>query len=322
MQYFTGSKSHNIALRDRALERGMRLNEYGLYRAADEVRLAGDSEESIYDALDLAWVPPELREHRGELEAAAARTLPCLLELSDLRGDLHMHTTESDGKDDLETMVLAALDAGLEYIAITDHSKALAMANGLDETRVLQQASRIRALNQRIEGITVLAGIECDIMPDGSLDLAADCLAELDIVVASVHSAIRQEEAEVTARVLRAIEHPWVDIIAHPTSRLLLRREPSRLNLDQVISAAAAHGVALEINCHADRLDLSDANARRARERGVKLVISSDAHSTRALAMQRWGVLVARRAWATRADVLNCLRFEDFRRMLRRHRGV
>jgi DNA polymerase (family X) len=319
LQYFTGSKSHNIALRDRALERGMRLNEYGLFRAADDARIAGDTEESIYEALALDWVPPELRECRGELEAAAARQLPRLIELRDVRGDLHMHTTETDGKDDLEAMVLAARDAGLEYIAITDHSKALAMANGLDETRALQHAARIREVNQRVEGIEVLAGIECDILPDGSMDLAADCLAQLDIVVASIHSAIRQEETEITERLLRAIEHPWVDIIAHPTSRVLLRREPSKVNLEQVTRAAASHGVALEINCHADRLDLSDVNARLARERGARLVISSDAHSRAALAMKRWGVVVARRAWATKDDVLNTLPLDDFRRALRRH---
>jgi DNA polymerase (family 10) len=321
MQYFTGSKPHNIALRDRALERGMRLNEYGLFRAADEAKLAGETEESIYEALGLAFVPPELRECRGEFEAASARALPQLVDLADIRGDLHMHTTATDGKDDLETMVRAARDAGLEYIAITDHSKALAMANGLDESRVLRQAERIRELNQQIDGIEILAGVECDILPDGTMDLAADCLAQLDIVVASVHSAIRQEEAEITDRVLRAIEHPWVDVIAHPTSRMLLRREPSKLNLDRITRAAASHGVALEINCHADRLDLSDVNARLARERGAKLVISSDAHSTRALAMKRWGVIVARRAWATKDDVLNCLPFDQFRRLLRRHRS-
>jgi DNA polymerase (family X) len=319
LQYFTGSKSHNIALRDRALERGLRLNEYGLFRAADEERLAGETEDSIYEALDLQWVPPELREHRGEFAAAVARQLPRLIEWSDLRGDLHMHTTETDGKDDLETMVLAARDAGLEYIAITDHSKALAMANGLDETRALAHAARIRAIGAGIDGIEVLAGIECDILPDGTLDLAADCLAELDIVVASVHSAHRQEEAEMTSRLLRAIEHPWVDIIAHPTGRLLLRREPSRVHLDQIARAAAAYGVALEINCQVDRLDLSDVNARLVRERGVKLVISSDAHSRQALAMTRWGVLVARRAWLTKDDVLNTLPFAAFQQSLRRH---
>jgi DNA polymerase (family 10) len=321
LQYFTGSKAHNIALRDRALERGLRLNEYGLFRAGDEHRLAGETEESIYEALDLAWVPPELREQRGEIAAASARQIPRLIEVSDLRGDLHMHTTETDGKDDLEAMVLAAREAGLEYIAITDHSQALAMANGLNETRALSHAARIRALNARIDGIEVLAGIECDILPDGRMDLAADCLAQLDIVIASVHSAQRQEEADMTGRLLRAIEHPWVDVVAHPTGRILLRREPSRVNLEQVARAAAAQGVALEINCHPDRLDLSDVNARLVRERGVKLVISSDAHSRQALSMKRWGVLVARRAWATKEDVLNTLSFAEFRQLLRRHRG-
>jgi DNA polymerase (family X) len=321
LQYFTGSKAHNIALRDLALERGMRLNEYGVFRAADAYRLAGETEASVYEALDLPWIPPELREHRGELAAAREGRLPALIEQGQLRGDLHMHTTESDGKDDLDAMVLAAREAGLEYVAITDHSKALAMANGLDEARALAHASRIRALRDRTEGITVLAGIECDILADGSLDLADECLAQLDLVVASVHSALRQEEAEMTRRMVRAIENPWVDIIAHPTSRALLRREPSKVNIDTLARAAAQHGVALEINCHADRLDLSDVHARAAIERGVKLVISSDAHSRAALQMTRWGVVVARRAWATAGDVLNTLPFPAFRRSLRRHRG-
>jgi DNA polymerase (family X) len=322
MQYFTGSKPHNIALRDRAIALGLKLNEYGVFRVADDAKLAGDTEEGVYDALGLPWIPPELREHRGEIAAAIERRLPVLVTDADIRGDLHMHTTVTDGKDDLEAMVRAARDSGLDYIAITDHSQALAMANGLDERRALEHAQRIRDLNARMDGIHVLAGIECDILPDGSLDLADDCLAQLDLVVASVHSAIRQEEAEITARVLRAIEHPLVDIIAHPTNRILLRREPARLNLERVVDAAAQHGVALEINCHIDRLDLSDNNARLARERGVKLVISSDAHSTSALADRRWGVLVARRAWATAADVLNTLAFAEFKQALRRNRSA
>lgn len=321
LQYFTGSKSHNIALRDRALERGLRLNEYGLYRAADNLRLAGETEESVYEALGLAWVPPELRENRGELAAASDRSLPRLVELSDLRGDLHMHTTASDGKEDLEAMVAAARAAGLEYIAITDHSKALAMANGLDEARALDHAARIRALNARLDGIQVLAGIECDILPDGQLDLADECLAQLDIVVASVHSALRQDEPEITTRVLRALENPHVDILAHPTSRALLRREPTKLNLERVIAAAAASGVALEINSQVERLDLSDVNARLARDRGVTLVISSDAHSGAALASKRWGVMMARRAWATADDVLNTRPYDAFRQALRRTRN-
>jgi DNA polymerase (family 10) len=320
MQYFTGSKAHNIALRDRALERSLRLNEYGLFQVSDLTPVAGQTEEGIYEALDLAWVPPELRENRGEIEAAETRALPTLIDRSGIRGDLHMHTTESDGKDDLETMVAAARASGLEYIAITDHSKSLAMANGLDETRVRAHAARIRALNARTEGITVLAGIECDILPDGRMDLADDCLAELDLVIGSVHSAHQQEEAAMTARLLRAIENPYVDIIGHPTGRQLLRREPSRFDIDAVCKAAARHGVALEINCNPLRLDLSDANARLARERGVKLVISTDAHATRELELRRWGLLNARRAWATPADVLNTLPVDAFRQALRRSR--
>jgi DNA polymerase (family X) len=320
MQYFTGSKAHNIALRDRALERGLRLNEYGLFRAEDMVALAGETEDGIYQALGLAWVPPELRQNRGEIEAAEAGTLPSLIEATDIRGDLHMHTTETDGKDDLETMVRAARERGLEYIAITDHSKALAMANGLDEARVRSHAQRIRKLNDRTKGITVLAGIECDIMPDGRMDLADDCLAELDIVIGSVHSAHQQDEAAMTARLLRAIENPYVDIIGHPTGRQLLRREPSRFDIEAVCKAAAQHGVALEINCNPLRLDLSDANARLAQERGVRIVISTDAHSTKELDARRWGILTARRAWAAPGNVLNTLPVDQFRQALRRNR--
>jgi DNA polymerase (family 10) len=320
LQYFTGSKAHNIALRDRALSRDMLLNEYGLFRTEDQTRLAGDTEEGIYAALGLSWIPPELRENRGEIDAAAEGPLPDLVTWADLRGDLHMHTTESDGKEDLESMVLAARAAGLQYVAITDHSQSLAMANGLDEKRALAHAARIRALDARIEGIRVLAGIECDILPDGSMDLASDCLAQLDIVIASVHSALRQDASEMTARLLRAIEHPWVDIIGHPTGRRVLKREPSQVHMDQVVAAAAAAGVALEINGQAERMDLSDINARMARERGIKLVVSSDAHSSAALSLKRWALAMARRAGATRADVLNTLPFEQLRASLRRHR--
>jgi DNA polymerase (family 10) len=321
LQYFTGSKAHNIALRDRALERGLRLSEYGLFRASDDARLAGETEESIYAALGMPWIPPELRENRGEIRAALDRRLPELIAGTDLRGDLHMHTTETDGKDDLDSMVLAAREAGLEYIAITDHSQSLAMANGLDEKRALAHAARIRALDARIDGIRVLAGIECDILADGSMDLAADCLAQLDIVIASVHSAMRQDEQEMTARLIKAIEHPWVDVIGHPTSRMLLKREPAQVDIALVARAAAACGVALEINSQPHRLDLSDANARLARDHGARVVLSTDAHSRAALGYRRWGLFVARRAWLTRADVLNTLPYDDFRRTLRRHRS-
>ena len=320
LQYFTGSKAHNIILRDRAMQRGLKLNEYGLFRTTDDTRVAGETEEGIYEAIGLAWVDPELRENRGEIEAAAERRLPRLVAAADIRGDLHMHTTATDGRDDLEAMAAAAHRLGYSYIAITDHSQTLAMANGLDEPRALAHAARVRALNGRFEGLTLLAGIECDILPDGRLDLADDCLAQLDLVVASVHSHFSQEEAQMTDRVLRALESPWVDVLAHPTGRLLLKREPIRVNMEAVAASAARHGVALEINCQIDRLDLNDANARLARDRGARLVISTDAHSVAALGTMRWGLQMARRAWATPADVLNSRSLPELQSLLRRSR--
>lgn len=320
MQYFTGSKAHNIALRDRALSRGLKLNEYGLFQTADELKVAGATEQEIYEALGLAWVPPELREDRGEVLAAEGRTLPSLLNVGDLRGDLHMHTTESDGRASIAEMADAARAAGLEYIAITDHSQSLAMANGLDERRALAHAARIRAADGQ-HGVRLLAGIECDILPDGRLDLADDCLAALDIVIASVHSAFNQDRQQMTERILRALENPYVDVIGHPTGRLLLKRAAYGVDIEAVVDAAARHGAALEINSQLDRLDLNDVQARLARDRGVKLVISSDAHAPQALASTRWGITQARRAWLTRADVLNTRSFDDVRSLLRRNRS-
>ncbi len=318
MQYFTGSKAHNIALRDRALQRGYKLNEYGLFDNATGLRVAGETEAGIYEALALAWIPPELRECRGELAAAEAGQLPALIDVGDIRGDLHMHTTRTDGRADLESMARAARALGREYIAITEHSQSLAMAGGLDERAALDHARTVRALNGRIDGLTLLAGIECDILPDGRLDLAEDCLAELDYVVASVHSALGMDEIAMTERLLRALSCPWVDALGHPTGRILLRREGYGLRLEQVAIEAARLGVALEINCQIDRLDLSDINARLARDRGARLVISTDAHAPAALDWMRWGVTVARRAWLRPADILNTMPLDALRAALRR----
>ena len=320
LQYFTGSKAHNIALRDRAIDRGLKLNEYGVFRVDDELKVAGETEEEVYAALGLDWIPPELREGRGEIAAAEAHALPRLVDRADLRGDLHMHTTESDGKDDIRAMAEAAREAGLDYIAVTDHSQSLAMANGLDERRALAHAERIRAVDREGLGIRLLAGIECDIKADGSLDLADDCLAALDLVVASVHSGFGQDRQQMTDRILRAIGHPHVDILGHPTGRLILRREPYAVDVEAIAAGAAAHGVALEINCQVDRLDLNDVYAKMAKERGVRLVVSTDAHAKTAFGRLRWGVLVARRAWLTPADVLNTQPFEALRASLRRNR--
>jgi DNA polymerase (family X) len=318
LQYFTGSKAHNIALRDRALGRRLKLNEYGLYNEKGRA-IAGKTEASIYKALGLACVPPELRENRGEISAAEADRLPDLVERSDLKGDLHSHTTASDGRADIQTMASAAKAAGLQYLAVTDHSRALAMVEGLDEARALAHAKAVREASRRA-GITLLAGIECEILLDGRLDLADDCLAELDIVVASVHSGFNQEEAQMTDRILRAIENPWVDVLGHPTGRRILKRPPYAVNIERVIDAAARLGVALEINSHPQRLDLNDVQARRARERGAAIVVDSDAHMPTEFDFLRWGIMVARRAWLQADDVLNTLPLEKLRRRLRRSR--
>ena len=319
MQYFTGSKAHNIVLRDKALERGWKLNEYGLFDPKDRP-IAGATEEDIYTALGMAYVPPELRENRGEIQAAVDNTLPRLIDAADLKGDVHMHTTESDGREPLENMVAAAQARGLQFIAITDHTQSLAMANGLDETRTMANAERVRSYSKRLKGFTVLAGAEVDILSDGRLDLADDCLAALDIVIASLHSQLQQDEDETTRRLIRAIEHPAVDILGHPTARMLLRRDGARFKLEKVIDAAVANGVALEINSQPHRLDLCDSHARLARDRGAKLAVNSDAHEIDALGYTRWGILTARRAWLTKDDVINTRPLQQFRAGLRRNR--
>ncbi len=304
LQYFTGSKEHNVALRSRAARMGLKLSEYGLFRD-DGAPVTAADEEGVYRALGLDWIPPELRENQGEIEAAAEGRLPRLVELADIRGDLHMHTNASDGSATLEEMAAAARGLGYRYIAITDHSKALAMANGLDERRVLEFAARVRALDHGALGIRVMSSIECDIRRDGSLDLDDEALAALDLVVASVHSYMNLPAAEMTDRLLRALENRYVRVLGHPTGRLLLQREGFAYDFERVAAEAARRGVAMEINASPERLDLSAPLLRTAKRLGVKFVISTDAHHPRHLANMRYGVAAARRGWLEASDILN-----------------
>jgi DNA polymerase (family X) len=310
LQYFTGSKMHNVALRQRAIKRGLTLSEYALLRLEDNVIVAAASEADIYNALELDYIPPELRENCGELEAAATHTLPQLITLADIRGDLHMHTEATDGRDSIRQMAEAALARGLSYIAITDHSKNLAMTNGLDDARALAHIKRIREVDAELQQehggrIRVLPGIEVDILADGALDLDDSTLAQMDIVVASVHSHFAQPLEEMTARVLRALENPHVRILGHPTGRKVLNREAYAINIDSILRRAAALGVAVEHNASPARSDLNDLNLRLAREHGCKIVVDTDAHATEELDQMRYGITQLRRAWLTKEDILN-----------------
>ncbi len=311
LQYFTGSKDHNIALRSRCLRMGYTLNEYGLFRLDDNSKIAGESEEGIYAKLGLQWIPPELRENHGEIEAAAGHQLPKLVEARQIRGDLHMHTIETDGRATLEEMAAACKDLGYEYLAITDHSKALAMANGLDEARAVAFAARVREINRKRPGIRVLSGIECDIRRDGRMDLAADALAELDIVIGSVHSYMNIEPAEMTDRILRALECPHLRILGHPTGRVLMSRDPYAFDFDRVAAEAARRNVWLEINAGPERLDLYDSLVRTAKSKGCRFVISTDAHHPTHLHNMRYGVTMARRGWLEAQDVMNTRALEQ-----------
>jgi DNA polymerase (family X) len=310
LQYFTGSKMHNVALRQRAIKRGMTLNEYALLRVEDNTIVAAASEADIYKALELDYIAPELRENSGELEAAANHTLPDLITLGDIRGDLHMHTEATDGRDTIVQMAEAALARGLAYIAITDHSKNLAMTNGLDDARAVAHVKRIREVDAEMREkhggrIRVLPGIEVDILGDGTLDLDDETLAQMDIVVASVHSLFAQPVEEMTARVLRAMENPHVRILGHPTGRKVLGREGYALHMDQVLQRAAQLGVAVEHNASPARADLNDLNLRLAKQHGCRIVVDTDAHATEELDQMRYGITQLRRAWLTAADILN-----------------
>jgi DNA polymerase (family 10) len=316
LQYFSGSKHHNVALRQRAIKRGLTLSEYALLRLEDNTIVASATEEDIYRALDLDYIPPELRENCGEIEAAAAHALPQLITYADIRGDLHMHTHATDGRDSIRQMAEAAMQRGLAYIAITDHSKNLAMTNGLDDARALEHVRRIRQVDRELQqefggNIRVLPGIEVDILADGSIDLEDSTLAQMDIVIGSVHSAFNQPKEEMTERVLRALENPHIRILGHPTGRKVLNREPYAIDIERVLSRAAELGVAVEHNASPARADLSDIHLRRARELGCKIAVNTDAHSTEELDLMRFGITQLRRAWLTPADVLNTLPTAD-----------
>lgn len=309
LAYFTGSKSHNVHLRRIAQARGLLLNEYGLFRGGSVI--AGRTEKEIYRALGLLWVPPELREDRGEIEAAASGKLPKLIEREDLRGDLHTHSLYTDGRASIEQMARQASENGLEYLAITDHSRRIAMAHGLDPERLREQGRKIERIGKKLSGITLLHGIEVDILDDGRLDLPDDALAKLDWVVASVHYKLEQNPAEMTRRLIKAIRNPNVDVIGHPSGRLLGHREPSRFDLGEILRVAREEDCALEVDSQPDRLDLTDTACIAAKRAGVKIVISSDAHSPRDLELLEYGVNQARRGWIEKDDVLNTRPLRD-----------
>src|ERR1700722_6633046 len=319
--YFTGSKEHNVALRGRANKMGYTLNEYALATLKGERPVARATEEEIYAKLGLDYIPPELRENTGEIDAAAEYRLPNLVELKDIRGDLQMHTTASDGRNSIEEMALAAKALGYEYISLTDHSKAVTVANGLDEKRTLEQIKKIQAANAKQLGIRILASSEVDVLKNGKLDLDDEVLAQLDVVLVSIHSYMTMERAEMTDRILAAIENPYTQIVGHPTGRLVLRRDAYAYDMERVLDAAQKHGVVMECNAAPERLDLKDIHLRMAKERGVKIVISTDAHSTRGLQAMRYGVQMARRGWIEKKDVINTLSLEEMLSGLRAKPG-
>jgi DNA polymerase (family 10) len=318
LHYFTGSKAHNIAVRKLGIARGLKVNEYGVWKG--EKRIAGDTEESVYAAVGLTYIEPELREDTGELEAARRGGLPRLVELSDLKGDLHAHTNATDGRNSLREMALAAKAFGLEYLAVTDHSRRLAMAHGLDPQRLAKQIAEIDDLNRELKGITLLKGIEVDILEDGSLDLPDSILSKLDLVVGAVHSKFDLPRARQTERILKAMENPYFSILAHPTGRLLEEREPYEVDMLAVMRKAKRSGVVLEVNSQPERLDLTDAHCRMAKEEGVLVAVNSDAHGVDGFVLLRYGVGQARRGWLERMDVLNARGLGELRRWLRRGR--
>ena len=318
LQHFTGAKAHNVQLREWAVRRGLHVSEYGVLDDADGETTRCATEEGVYERLGLPWIPPELREGRGELEAALNGALPALVELGDLRGDLHCHTTLSDGRQTLEQMAEAAQARGYEYLAVTDHSASHGFGNHVTGEMLEARIDEVAALNERLDGITILAGSEVNILPDGSLDYPDELLARLDWVIASVHTSFAMDEAAMTDRVIRALEHPLVDALGHPTGRKIETRPPYSLDMTRVIEAAARTGTLVEINSAPDRRDMNEIHARAAAAAGVKVVIDSDAHGTNTLANIRYGVATARRAWLTAEQVANTRPWPEFAKLRKR----
>jgi DNA polymerase (family 10) len=316
LQYFTGSKAHNIVIRKRAQDRGLKINEYGVFRG--EKSIAGRTEKDVYAAVDLPWIPPELREDRGEIELAEKGKLPKLVELDDIHGDLHMHTTATDGQATIDEMIAAAKARGLKYIAITDHSKRVSMANGLDADRLRAHWKAIDKARQHAKGIEVLHGIECDILEDATLDLPDDVLAEADWVIAVLHYGLKQPREQIMKRLMAAIRNPHVCVLGHLTGRMLGKRPGAEMNRDEVLKAAADHGVMIEINAHPSRLDIDDVGAAAAKDLGIPIVISTDAHSTTGLDVMQYGIFQARRAGLEAKDVANTRTWAQFRKLLRK----
>ncbi|MBS7631851.1 DNA polymerase/3'-5' exonuclease PolX, partial [Candidatus Bathyarchaeota archaeon] len=317
LQYFTGSKEHNIKVRRIAIKKGFKLNEYGLYHRETGQKIGGGDEAEIYRLLGMSWIEPELREDRGEVEAASSHNLPKLITPADVKGDLHVHTDWSDGIGSIQDMVEKARRMRLEYIAICDHSKSLAIARGLDEARLRRQISEIDRLNERLEDFVILKGIECDIKSDGKLDLPNSVLRDLDYVVGSIHSGFKSSEKEMTDRLIAAIQNEYVDTIGHLTGRLLLKRQPYAVNLEKIFEAAASRGVMMEINAFPDRLDLNDISCRKAKEANLIMSIGTDAHAPSQMDFLSLGVDVARRGWLEAVDVINTLSVKEILKRLR-----
>ena len=321
LAYFTGSKAHNIRLREMAVKSGLKINEYGIFREKDEKKLGGEKEEDIYRILGLPYIPPELREDSGEIEAAIEGRLPKLVELRDIKGDLHVHSKWSDGSHDFEELIDEAKKRGYEYIAITDHSKGLAIARGLSAERLMEEKKEIDAINKRLKGFRLIAGTEVDIRSSGEIDFPDEILKKMDIVVASIHSGFRQNREQLTKRLVSAMRNPYVSIIAHPTGRLIGERDPYDVDMNEVLKVAKETGTAIEINAYPLRLDLNDLHAKMAKEMGIPIVISTDTHIISQLAYMGYGVSIARRAWLEKKDILNTLSYSSLIKALRKNKG-